>query len=164
MPGVGKSYWMKKLKRHYGCTAIDLDQFIESETGATIPELFLKSENMFRQIEQECLHKIIQQHKDESCVVSTGGGAPCFFDNMDLMLQQGVVIYLEGTPAFIHSRLTQSKIRRPMFENIAPEDRLAFIESLLAQRVVFYEKSTYSFDALSVTMANFAQLFSSLQF
>lgn len=164
MPGVGKSFWMKKLKRHYACAAIDLDRFIEAEMQETIPQLFAKGEMVFRQAERDCLHKLAAQYKDLPCVIATGGGTPCFFDNMDFMLEQGKVIYLKGTPAFIYSRLSRSRVPRPLFDQVSPEDRLGLVENLLEQREPFYEKSTHTLDALSLTMANFAQFLDSLQF
>lgn len=161
MPGVGKSYWMKKLSRQFGYEAVDMDRFIEQHTGHTIPELFAAGEMVFRKAEQEALHLLTSHYAGLSCIISTGGGAPCYFDNMDYMLQSGTVIYLYGSAAFIQSRLVHSKVTRPMFTHIAPEDRLNFIENLLSKRSPFYEKATYIVDALSATIATFAGLFNS---
>ncbi|WP_129021868.1 shikimate kinase [Edaphocola flava] len=161
MPGVGKSYWMKKLSRQFGYEAVDMDRFIEQHTGKTIPELFAESEMTFRKAEQEALHLLTNRYAGLSCIISTGGGAPCYFDNMDWMLQHGAVVYLQGSAAFIQSRLAHSKVARPMFSNIAPDERLGFIETLVAQRSPFYEKATYTVDALSATIATFAGLFNS---
>lgn len=161
MPGVGKSYWMKKLSRQFGYESVDMDRFIEEHTGKSIPELFAVSEQTFRKAEQEALHLLSNRYAGLSCIISTGGGAPCHFDNMDWMLQHGTVIYLQGSTGFIQSRLANSKVSRPMFANIAPDERFDFIEALVAQRSPFYEKATYTVDALSATIATFAGLLNS---
>lgn len=163
MPGVGKSYWMKKISRQFGYDAVDMDRFIEEQTGKSVPELFAEGEAVFRQAEREALHLLTARYAGLSCIISTGGGAPCHYDNMDWMLQQGRVVYLNASPAFIKSRIEQSKVERPMFSHIPEGERLAFIEALLDKRAPFYEKATFHVDALSATIATFAGLFRSPQ-
>lgn len=161
MPGVGKSYWMKKLSRQFGYEAVDMDRFIETHTGRSIPELFAEGEMVFRKAEQEALELLTRRYAGLSCIISTGGGAPCHFQNMDFMLQHGMVIYLKASAGFIRSRIEQSRVERPMFTGVPEEDRLSFIENLMEQRAPFYEKATHIVEALSATITTFAGLFHS---
>ena len=85
--GAGKSTVGKKLAKKLRLTFIDLDEQVEKESGMSPFELFEKSgEDAFRIKEQETLHKIFKQ---DNFVLSTGGGTPCFFDNMKLMNEHG---------------------------------------------------------------------------
>ncbi len=71
-----------KLAGLLGWTFTDLDTSIEEHTGITIPEIFAThGETWFRKVESEMLRNL---SSDTNMVVSTGGGAPCYGDNMDL--------------------------------------------------------------------------------
>ena len=77
--GCGKSYFGRKLATETGMQLIDLDKFIEESQHATIPQLFQKyGEQGFRTIEKKALEEV---SNFENTIISTGGGAPCFFDN-----------------------------------------------------------------------------------
>ena len=81
--GAGKTTYGKRLARDINYNFIDLDQKIEAEQGKTISEIFAeKGEDGFRQIEREAM---IQTFGLENTIVATGGGTPCFFDNMQLL-------------------------------------------------------------------------------
>ena len=83
----------KKLASLLGWSFIDLDNKIEEHTGKTIPELFSKyGEDYFRNIESEVLRNLKSQ---TNTVISTGGGTPCYENNMDFMLETGLTIYLK---------------------------------------------------------------------
>ena len=90
--GCGKSYVGRNLAPLLGFEYIDVDKYIEEKEGLTIKEIFeQKGEDYFRLQEKEF---IAQVDSEENLVVSTGGGAPCFFDNMDVMNEKGLTIYL----------------------------------------------------------------------
>ena len=157
MPGVGKSYWLKKLKNYYGCGGTDLDLFIEIKHQARISELFEHGEGSFRQKEASALRTLISSKENEQLhLISTGGGTPCFYENMPLMLQTGITVYLEAQPSFIKSRLEQAKIARPLIEKVAEENRLEFITELLEERAPFYKQSQLTVNAIQVDLSTFA--------
>lgn len=137
--GSGKSTAGKKLAAALGWTFIDLDKRIEEHTGRTIPALFSQfGEEYFRAIEAELLKNL----KDRiNTVVSTGGGTPCYGDNMDYMLKTGLTIYLKLTPPQLQSRLTGSKTVRPLIKDLNAGQLLGFIEEKLAIREKCYNRA-----------------------
>jgi shikimate kinase len=77
----------------------------------------------------------------KNSIISTGGGAPCYSDNMDFMLQNGLTLYLKLTPDELHVRLSRSKGERPLIKNLEKEDLQNFIEEKLADREKCYNRS-----------------------
>lgn len=156
MPGVGKSFWAKKLRKYYNCESTDLDLFIEIKTQLRIAELFKIGESHFRTIETSALKQISENVSDQKLhIIATGGGAPCFNDNMDYMLKNGIVVYLKASPEFINSRLQQSNIVRPLIQNVATINRVNYVRELLSKREFFYNQSHLVLDALSLRMPTF---------
>jgi shikimate kinase len=81
--GAGKTSIGKELSVKMKCTFIDLDLFIERRYHKTIRQIFEeKGEEVFREIEQKMLHEVAEF---EDVVISTGGGTPCFHQNMMFM-------------------------------------------------------------------------------
>lgn len=137
--GSGKTTAGKKLASLLGWSFIDLDRKIEEHTGMKIPEIFSKfGEEHFRNIESEMLRSI---NPGSNTVVATGGGAPCYKDNMEFMLSTGLTIYLKMTPPQLASRLTASNDERPLIKNMEGKELLVFIEKKLSDREEWYEKS-----------------------
>jgi len=100
--GSGKSTVGKGLAREFKLQFIDLDTYIEERNFKTIPELFsTEGEAGFRLLEQKALHEV---SVFENVIVATGGGAPCFFDNMEVINQTGTSVYLNGTPRILAER------------------------------------------------------------
>lgn len=147
--GSGKTTLGRKLAQKLGYSFADLDERMCAYTGKTIPELFSSlGETGFRKLEQETLHKT---QKEENLVVSTGGGTPCFFDNMDWMNREGKTVYLHVSAKALASRLEQSKAERPLIGNRKGEELLAFIEEKLVEREVFYQKAHMMVSGLDMT-------------
>ena len=137
--GSGKTYTGRKLASVLGWSFIDLDKKIEEYTGKTIPEIFSQEgEAFFRETETSLLRKLTSV---ENTIISTGGGAPCYSNNMDFMLQNGLTIYLKLTTEELHVRLSQSKGERPLIKNLDKEDLQNFIEEKLADREKCYNRS-----------------------
>ncbi|NJO00695.1 MAG: hypothetical protein HC880_02510 [Bacteroidia bacterium] len=71
---------------------VDLDTAIYQKAGRAIEDIFAREgEAYFRQLEQEAL---LENLKHPRLVLATGGGAPCFFDNMQRINQAGISLYL----------------------------------------------------------------------
>ena len=78
--GAGKTTLGKAFAREMSLNFIDLDWFIEERFHKTVQQLFLeRGEDGFRELERKMLHEVAEF---EDVVVSTGGGTPCFFDNI----------------------------------------------------------------------------------
>ena len=74
-------------------------------------------------------------------VISTGGGTPCYGDNMDYMLKTGLTLYLKLTPEQLKSRLSDSKGERPLIKDLDNRRLQSFIEEKLSDREKWYSQS-----------------------
>ena len=144
--GSGKSSIGKRLANRMGFQFIDLDKEIEEYAQATIEDIFEKNgEEFFRSLERYVLAKLIQKDK---VVLATGGGTPCFEDNMDLLLESGFVVYLKLSPDKLHKRLSMAKKgKRPLVKGKKGEDLLNFIREHLGGRESFYLRAHYTINA-----------------
>jgi shikimate kinase len=146
--GSGKTTAGKKLASLLGWSFIDLDKRIEEYAGKTIPEIFSQSgEDYFRIIETQLLRNLKMCTKT---VISTGGGTPCYIDNMDYMIETGLTIYLKLTPAELKSRLSQSKGKRPLIKDLDQNELTSFIKEKLAVREKWYERSDITMDGIDL--------------
>ena len=145
--GCGKSTKAKQLAHRLGCPVIDLDSEIVIKSGKTIAEFFEAfGESGFRNYESEMLRNF---KYPESCVVATGGGLPCFFDNMDWMNENGKTVYLQMEPAALVSRL-HNRQKRPLIKDLDDEQLLEFIKVKLEERNPFYTKAKVIVDAFDL--------------
>lgn len=162
MPGVGKSFWLKKLKHHFQCSGTDLDLYIEIKSQARISELFQQGEAHFRQIEAKALRAVVSAYSDAKLhIISTGGGTPCFEKNMAYMKSVGPVVYLKASASFIKCRLEQAKVIRPLIKNVHKEERLEYLTALLEKRSFYYEQSDFILEAITARLNNFVPIFNS---
>lgn len=146
--GSGKSTAGKKLASLLGWSFIDLDKRIEEYTGKTISEIFDQDgEIYFRNLETEILKNLKSQI---NAVISTGGGTPCYGDNMDHMLDTGLTLYLKLTPGQLKSRLAESSGKRPLIKGLDNDSLLHFIEEKLAYREKWYDRADIIFDGVSI--------------
>ncbi|MEA3446818.1 MAG: shikimate kinase [Bacteroidota bacterium] len=134
--GSGKSRFGKKLARKMKLQFYDLDDLIEHKAGRSISDIFRDlGENRFRKIENDCLNKIRQK---ENIVLATGGGTPCFFNNMQTMNELGLTIYLKMEAGMLANRIDNSKTERPLIKNMKGEALKDFIRKNLKEREQFY--------------------------
>ncbi len=154
--GSGKTTWGKKLANAMGLPFLDLDHEIVKHIGMSIPEYFaLHGEDRFRTVERE----IMQQQLGKTGVISTGGGTPCYFDNMDWLLEHGTVLYLKHSPKSLWNRLSNSDVnKRPALKGMTGDDLLAFIETKLAERAPFYERSSIIVDQINTPLEELVNL------
>jgi shikimate kinase len=143
--GAGKTTVGKELAKSLSLTFVDLDAHIQSQYHKTVPELFAeKGEEEFRKIEHQALREVANF---EDVIISTGGGAPCFFDNMEIMNQAGTTIYIEATPEVLADRLLSSKSIRPLVVGKSREELIPFITKHLADRERYYKKANIIYHA-----------------
>jgi len=147
--GCGKTTLGRKLAGRLGYLFMDLDHILEAQVGMTIAEYFSKfGEDAFRKLESEVLKKT--SYPDNS-VVSTGGGLPCFFDNMEWMNAHGKTVYIKLSPKTLADRLENEKEERPLLRDHQGEALVTFITGKLAERDHFYMQATLVADGLSLT-------------
>ncbi len=153
--GCGKTTLGRKLASRLDYKFMDLDDIFEEKVGMTIAVYFSAfGEDAFRKLESEVLK---QTKYPENAIVSTGGGLPCFFDNMDWMNTHGKTIYIKLSPKTLANRLENEKDQRPVLRDHG-DDLVAFIAGKLAERDKFYEQASVIADGLSLTPAKVEQL------
>ncbi len=132
--GSGKSTIGKLLSERLEVPFLDLDEEIVRKTGLSIPEIFSSSgEEKFREIERETLMGLLS--KPESLVISTGGGAPAYKDNMELINKNSISIYLKADFEKLWKRISKDS-NRPLVT--AGKEK---VRELFERRIPFYEKA-----------------------
>lgn len=153
--GSGKTTAGRKLSPRLNIQFIDLDSEIEKETRMTVREIFkLKGEEYFREIESEILRKL---SREDDFVMATGGGTPCFKDNIDFMNQKGITVYLKLNTAELISRLEKAKAKRPLLEGKDDKEMQQFIEYKLKTRTPYYEKARIITRGMNLNIPSLAE-------
>ena len=138
----------KAFARELDVPFIDLDWYIEERFHKSIRELFTeRGEASFRELERSMLHEVSEF---EDVVISTGGGTPCFFDNMDYMNGHGQTVFLDVHPDILFDRLRVATRQRPILQGKTDDELRSFIVEALAKRAPFYSQARYRFDAGSL--------------
>ncbi|MCU4166001.1 shikimate kinase [Carboxylicivirga caseinilyticus] len=143
--GSGKSTLGRRLKHEMSWNFLDLDDVFEEKFQTTIKQYFADyGEDAFRIAEKECLHDVMHL---ENVIIATGGGTPCFFDNMEVMNKNGLTIYLKLSVETIISRLSSGKNVRPLVADKSGDELYNFIDEKLKEREGFYSQSKVIADA-----------------
>ena len=147
--GCGKSTMGRKLASRLNYTFVDLDDQFEKQEGMKIVDYFKQyGEAAFRQRESDSLKF---GDYPENCVISTGGGLPCFFDNINWMKANGKVVYIKLPPKTLAGRLEHGKDERPLLRGKHGEEMVAFIAGKLAEREPYYLQANIIAEGLSLT-------------
>ncbi|MBQ8055948.1 MAG: shikimate kinase [Paludibacteraceae bacterium] len=137
--GTGKTTYGRMLAKDFNMIFLDLDDYIESNQGKSIVQIFdSEGEDGFRKIENESLLEVSQL---TDVIIATGGGTPCFFNNMDVMNRVGVTIFLNSSVPLLCENLKEGLTKRPLLAGKTPEELRSFITEGLNKRMTFYEKS-----------------------
>ncbi len=144
MMGSGKSTLGRELAEKLGYTFLDLDAVIEQQEGRTIGEIFATDgQEHFRKLERDALQSIISTYKQ--AVVATGGGTPCFFDNMMLMNAAGETVFLDLPEEVLAQRLSSSDLStRPLLAGKTQTELISFLNKTFAARRQFYEQAKHT--------------------
>ncbi len=134
--GAGKTTTGRKLANLLGYRFFDLDTMIEKDENLTVTEIFrLKGEPYFRNKEASLLRNV---NGDERLVISTGGGLPCFLNNMKWMNEHGITVYLKMSPEALCQRLRRVRHNRPLIAEMQGTELLNYIRESLKIRETFY--------------------------
>jgi shikimate kinase len=139
--GCGKSTLGKRLAKHLNLQFVDMDHYIEMRNHKTVPQIFAEEgETEFRKKERKALEELADF---SDIVIATGGGAPCFFDNIELMNNTGTTIYMNIDPAILADRLMHSKTERPLIKGKSKQELITFIDEMLKKRSMFYTQAKF---------------------
>ncbi|MBU2952013.1 shikimate kinase [Tamlana agarivorans] len=139
----GKTSIGKRLAAKLNYTFIDLDDLIEEKENASVTEVFKnKGEVYFRKKETEYLKEVLAM--SGNIILSVGGGAPCYSNNMKDILdaENAKSIYLKATIPTLAEKLLRKKAKRPLIAHIETEEAMAeFIGKHLFERSPFYSQA-----------------------
>ena len=154
--GTGKTYWGRIWATQQNLRFFDLDTEIEKHTGLTIPQIFEQhGEDHFREQERERLHSF---DKEDHFILSTGGGTPCFYNNMQWMNENGLTIYLETPLAVLKERLLKEKIHRPLIKQLDGQGIERFIETSIQKRKEYYQQAHIILSTESISDITFDEI------
>jgi shikimate kinase len=154
--GSGKTYWGQQLAQKMNLPFFDLDAVVALTGGKTVTEIFSEQgEEYFRYQEKAALEKLIEEN--DAFVISTGGGTPCFFNNLDLMKDSGTTIWLNTPVAVLLQRLSKEKQHRPLLKNIDDDDLRQTIIKKLGTRKIYYEQAHIILHSEELTLDTFAE-------
>ena len=140
LPGSGKTTLGRQLAAHFNRPFLDLDHAIEARTGRNVRELFAEEgEAAFRDIEAAALRAALAAG-GPPLVLATGGGTPCFHNNMALLNQAGPTLWLDVPVAELAARLSPAEVaKRPLMAAAGGAE--AWLRETLLARKRFYAQA-----------------------
>ena len=150
--GSGKSHGAKLLSDHTGLPYVDLDDWIEGKEQRTITAIFNQSgEAYFRERESAYLKEVVSTLSAGSVfqmgtqvitgIISTGGGTPCYHENMKWMNQHVITVWLNPLSSVLIQRLLIEKASRPLLADLSESELILFVRSKLSERISFYSQA-----------------------
>ena len=136
--GSGKTTVGAKLADELGWSFVDLDDDIEAGAGVSIAQLFDdRGEMEFRRMEHEALHGRVRQiQRGSPMVLSLGGGAFAQENNIEMVHDNGISVWLDA-PFDLICRRIQGQEHRPL-----ARDAQRF-EALYTARQFIYARADY---------------------
>jgi shikimate kinase len=152
----GKTTLGKQLAKRLNMTFVDLDAVIEKRENISIPALYERiGDEAFRIKEWEALKEIVQ---NDNLIVSTGGGAPCHCDNMNLMEKYGDVLYIKLDNDTLVSRLKYSTSDRPIVKNKTDAELRKYVSELKDRCEHHYLRARYIVEGKDLTVDRVIQI------
>jgi len=162
--GAGKTVIGRSLSKKLGFKFYDLDNYIEQIEGKKVSDIFNeKNEVYFRKIENKYLHEL--SLKNEKKIISTGGGTPCFKNNLEIIQtsSNSISVYLKADIETLVKRLLHSIEKRPIISHLKKEDELKeFITKHLFERSFYYEKSDIKIKTDDIELKDIVKLIGEL--
>lgn len=154
--GSGKSYWGSQLSEKLKIPFFDLDEQVETNEGKSINELFAEhGEEYFRLLEKEVMHILTESHP--SFIMATGGGTPCYFNNIDYMNNKGTTVWINTPVDLLFERLVKEKANRPLLKDLTDDQLRGFILKKYADRKIYYEQCALIMDEENKSIENFVE-------
>jgi shikimate kinase len=144
MPGSGKSTIGKEVASSLNIPFVDLDEQIVQQEKIAIAEIFkTKGEDHFRQVESSLLKKWASS--SNSFIMATGGGAPCFFDGIDIINNSGISVFLNESIPTLAKRVIQ-QTGRPLLSSTNEQETIEKLERTFSERVAVYKKAKFTLE------------------
>lgn len=145
--GSGKSYMGRRLAKQLDIPWVDMDKEIERAERRTINEIFEKDgEDYFRKLERDYL---LQLDPNQNLIIATGGGAPCFYDNMKVMNEKGKTLYLNRKKEVVIAQLMKGLHRRPLLKGKSQDQVMEYYDTVMEERRPYYEQATILVEELN---------------
>ena len=153
MPGAGKTTLGRGLATWYQVPFCDLDAEIVRREGRSVVDIFQgEGEAYFRDVEARTLRAVVAAQPD--VVVATGGGTPCYHDNLALLLETGLTLYLAVPTDELVRRLLHAAAARPLLAPAPDADALtARLRETFEVRKQFYERAPLRCASSACTLA-----------
>lgn len=149
----GKTTVGRLLAERIGWRFVDLDDAFLQIHGCT-PNEYIRRFGIeaFRRKEKYVLEDVADMSPYENVVYATGGGYPCYEDNMDCLAELGRSVYLRWKAEDLAKRLMLTDLdERPVLKGRAEEELAAFITPQLEAREAFYLRADHVVDAPGFT-------------
>lgn len=146
--GAGKSTVGKLLANHLGWKFVDLDDAFHEIHGLT-PADYIRTYGIeeFR-IKEKYVLEDLAELPIEKVIYATGGGYPCWEDNMDCLKELGTSIYLRWSVEHLATRLMLTDLdSRPVLQGRTKEELMDFIAPQLTAREPYYLQADYVIEA-----------------
>ena len=155
--GSGKSSLGKLLARKLNYSFVDLDNIIEERAVKKILMIFSDDgEEAFRKVEHDCL---IETFSLTDTVIATGGGTPCFSDNIEQINKNGISVYLKYDSGILASRLFANPGNRPLIKQCNDKQELKnYIDMLLYEREIYYLRSKFVIESKKLNAKKIIEL------
>jgi shikimate kinase len=142
MPGSGKTTLGEQVANALAIPFVDLDKEIEKHEGRSVPEIFRENgESYFRQIESTLLNDWAR--RQQNFVMSTGGGAPCHRNGMQIINTNGISIFID-VPVDVLIERTKDKSHRPLLNSETDDELKKKLGDLLSTREQIYRTATFT--------------------
>ena len=154
--GSGKTFFGRQLSKKLSLPFFDLDEQVINQEGKSVNDIFsVNGEEYFRIAEKNALHLITESH--DSFVLSTGGGTPCYFNNIEYMKQAGVTVWINTSLDTLFARLSRERFHRPLLKDLSDEQLRSFIIKKFSDRKIYYEQSDVHIDDERTTVEQLAE-------
>lgn len=154
--GSGKTHWGKLWAKEHGMDFWDLDAMIEEKEQKAVDALFSEfGESYFREAESIVLRTFTGK---DNYILASGGGTPCFHNNMQWMNDNGTTVYLRATADQIIERVKNEKHKRPLLKQLNDDEILPFVSQKIKERELFYSHAKIILPAGGLTIASFNEI------